>query len=121
MNRLNIKSIFAAVAIASVTFTSCDGYLETFPSDSLVSTDAITTLQDVETALNGTYYSLKSANYYGCDFVSRAEVGGEDVQTISSGGLRTDILIIVSHTVRITLRKIYGAIRTPLSTVRMYC
>ena len=90
MNRLNIKSIFAAVAIASVTFTSCDGYLETFPSDSLVSTDAITTLQDVETALNGTYYSLKSANYYGCDFVSRAEVGGEDVQTISSGGLRTD-------------------------------
>ena len=48
MNRLNIKSIFAAVAIASVTFTSCDGYLETFPSDSLVSTDAITTLQDVE-------------------------------------------------------------------------
>ncbi|MFQ9022403.1 MAG: RagB/SusD family nutrient uptake outer membrane protein [Parabacteroides merdae] len=36
------------------------------------------------------YYSLKSANYYGCDFVSRAEVGGEDVQTISSGGLRTD-------------------------------
>ena len=82
MNRLNIKSIFAVVAIASVTFTSCDGYLETFPSDSLVSTDAITTLQDVETALNGTYYSLKSANYYGCDFVSRAEVGGEDVQTI---------------------------------------
>ena len=110
MNRLNIKSIFAAVAIASVTFTSCDGYLETFPSDSLVSTDAITTLQDVETALNGTYYSLKSANYYGCDFVSRAEVGGEE-----------PILIIVSHTVRITLRKIYGAIRTPLSTVRMYC
>ena len=58
MNRLNIKSIFAAVAIASVTFTSCDGYLETFPSDSLVSTDAITTLQDVETALNGTYYRV---------------------------------------------------------------
>ena len=97
MNRLNIKSIFAAVAIASVTFTSCDGYLETFPSDSLVSTDAITTLQDVETALNGTYYSLKSANYYGCDFVSRAEVGGEDVQTISSGGLRTDTYYRFTH------------------------
>ena len=100
MNRLNIKSIFAAVAIASVTFTSCDGYLETFPSDSLVSTDAITTLQDVETALNGTYYSLKSANYYGCE---------------------EPTLIIVSYTVRITRRKIYGAIRMPLSTVRMYC
>lgn len=112
--------MFAAVAIASVTFTSCDGYLETFPSDSLVSTDAITTLQDVETALNGTYYSLKSASYYGCDFVSRAEVGGEDVQTISSGGLRTDTYI-VSHTVRITLRKTCGVIRMLLSIVRMYC
>ena len=89
--------MFAAVAIASVTFTSCDGYLETFPSDSLVSTDAITTLQDVETALNGTYYSLKSASYYGCDFVSRAEVGGEDVQTISSGGLRTDTYYRFTH------------------------
>ncbi|SUW21263.1 SusD family [Parabacteroides merdae] len=86
MNRLNIKSIFAAVAIASVTFTSCDGYLETFPSDSLVSTDAITTLQDVETALNGTYYSLKSANYYGCDFVSRAEVGVKTYRQSLPGG-----------------------------------
>ena len=85
MNRLNIKSIFAAVAIASVTFTSCDGYLETFPSDSLVSTDAITTLQDVETALNGTYYSLKSANYYGCDLVSRAEVVKTYRQSLPGG------------------------------------
>lgn len=90
MNRINIKSIFAAVAITSVTFTSCDDYLNTLPSDSLVSTEAITTLQDVETALNGTYYSLKSNNYYGCDFVARAEVGGEDVQTLATGGLRTD-------------------------------
>ena len=96
MNRLNIKSIFVA-AIASVTFTSCDGYLETLPSDSLVSTDAITSLQDVETALNGTYYSLKDDSYYGCDFVSRAEVGGEDVQTISSGGLRTDTYYRFTH------------------------
>lgn len=55
----------------------------------MVSTDAITTLQDVETALNGTYYSLKSANYYGCDFVSRAEVGVKMYRQ-SLPGLRTD-------------------------------
>lgn len=90
MNRISIKSICVAAVIASVTFTSCDDYLNTLPSDSLVSTDAITTLQDVETALNGTYYNLKSHSYYGCDFVSRAEVGGEDVQTLTNGGLRTD-------------------------------
>lgn len=97
MNRINIKSIFVAAAITSVTFTSCDGYLDTFPSDSLVSTDAITTLQDVETALNGAYYELKDDSYYGCDFVSRAEVGGEDVQTLTSGGLRTDTYYRFTH------------------------
>lgn len=89
MNRKHIKSIFVAAAIASVTLTSCNGYLDTLPSDSLVSTEAITSLKDVETALNGAYYSLKSNNYYGCDFVARAEVGGEDIQTISTG-FRTD-------------------------------
>ena len=97
MNRINIKSIFVAAAITSVTFTSCDGYLDTFPSDSLVSTDAITTLQDVETALNGAYYELKDDSYYGCDFVARAEVGGEDVQTLTSGGLRTDTYYRFTH------------------------
>ena len=90
MIKLNIKSILCATALSVVTLTSCDGYLDTFPSDSLVSDDAITNLQDVETALNGSYYSLKNAGYYGCDFVARAEVGGDDVQTLAAGGLRTD-------------------------------
>ena len=86
MNRAKYKIYICCCSNSSVTFTSCDGYLETFPSDSLVSTDAITTLQDVETALNGTYYSLKSANYYGCDFVSRAEVGVKTYRQSLPGG-----------------------------------
>ena len=84
MNITNIKSILLAAVFGVAAFTSCDGYLNTFPSDSLVSSDAITNLEDVETALNGAYYSLKSTAFYGCNFVSRAEVGGEDVQTASS-------------------------------------
>lgn len=85
MNIANIKSIVIVVVAGLITLTSCDGYLSTSPSDSLVSSDAITDLDDVETALNGAYYSLKSSQYYGCDYVARAEVGGEDIQTAGTG------------------------------------
>lgn len=52
MKKLNIQSIFMTVIVAtSVCFTSCDGYLTTLPSDSLVSDGAITTAEDTKTAL----------------------------------------------------------------------
>ena len=90
MKRHKLTQLFAVALISAATFTSCDGYLDTLPSGSLIAEDAITSLQDVETALNGAYYDLKSSSYYGNDFVARAEVGGEDIQTISQGGKRTD-------------------------------
>ena len=90
MKKHKLTQLFAAAVLAAATLTSCEGYLDTLPSDSLIAEDAITTLQDVETALNGAYYDLKSSSYYGNDFVARAEVGGEDIQTISQGGKRTD-------------------------------
>lgn len=90
MRKHKLTILFAATLLSAATLTSCEGYLETLPSDALNSEDAITTLQDVETALNGAYYDLKRNSYYGNDFVTRAEVGGEDTQTISQGGKRTD-------------------------------
>lgn len=98
MKRKNIKSIVAACVVASLSLTACDGYLDTLPSDSLVSNGAITTEDDVETALNGAYAGLikiydatadASYYYYGNDFIARAEVGGDDVQTTKLG-LRTE-------------------------------
>lgn len=98
MKRKNTKSIIAACVVASLSFTACDGYLDTLPSDSLVSDGAITTEEDVETALNGAYAGLikiydatadASYYYYGNDFIVRAEVGGDDVQTTNIG-LRTE-------------------------------
>ena len=90
MKKLNIQSIFTTVIVAtSVCLTSCDGYLTTLPSDSLVSDGAITTAEDTKTALNGAYAGLISVSdkdntsyyYYGVDFIARAEVGGDDTQT----------------------------------------
>ena len=90
MKKNKLTILVAATLLSAATLTSCEGYLDTLPSDALNTEEAITTLQDVETALNGCYYSLKSSSYYGNDFVARAEVGGEDIQTISQGGKRTD-------------------------------
>lgn len=89
MKRIYIKSIVLVALMGTMTFTSCSGYLDTFPSDSLVSDEAITTQEDAETALNGAYYTLITDTYYGNDFLARAEVGGEDVQT-SAIGKRTE-------------------------------
>lgn len=89
MKRIYIKSIVLIALMGFMTFTSCSGYLDTYPSDSLVSDDAITTQDDAETALNGAYYGLITNTYYGNDFLTRAEVGGDDVQT-SAMGKRTE-------------------------------
>ena len=63
---------------------SCDGYLDLTPSSQLPADGAITEYGDVEAALNGAYETLTSNKYYGADFISRGEVGGEDVQTRSN-------------------------------------
>jgi len=81
--------LIAIAATVSLTVASCDGYLDTYPSGSLVSSDAITTLEDAQTALNGTYYAFLTDAYYGNNFITRAEVGGDDVQT-SMNGKRTE-------------------------------
>lgn len=97
MKKHKITILFAAAILSAAALTSCEGYLDTLPSDSLNADDAITSLQDVETALNGAYYNLKSSSYYGNDFVARAEVGGEDIQTISQGGKRTENFYRFAH------------------------
>lgn len=89
MKKQYIKSFMLSVVLGSLSLTSCDGYLDTMPSDSLPSDEVIMSLQDVETALNGSYYSLNNESYYGCDFIARGEVGGEDVQC-SANTNRTD-------------------------------
>ena len=92
MKTINIISKTALIA-GLVCLASCNDYLVTYPSDSLESETAITTPEDTKTALNGAYAGLISARdaagnnyyYYGTDFLARAEVGGDDMQTSKSG------------------------------------
>lgn len=82
--KTTIHTIFAALLTGATLLSSCDDYLTTLPSDSLVSEGAITTEEDTKTAVNGLYEGLISVGdsyYYGTDFITRPEVGGEDIQT----------------------------------------
>lgn len=82
MKFINLKYLFVAGVLA-LSLSSCEDYLELMPSNALPSDNAINTIEDLESALNGVYDGLTSSSYYGSDFISRAEVGGEDVQTAS--------------------------------------
>ena len=82
MKYISLKSLFMAGLLA-LSMSSCDDYLELMPSYALPADGAINTIEDVESVLNGVYQGLTSNSYYGADFLSRGEVGGEDVQTAS--------------------------------------
>lgn len=91
-----MKYFFAvALCLSSATWlSSCEDYLTTFPTNSLVSEGAITTPEDTKTAANGLYEGLIGVTdpttqstyyYYGVDFIARAEVGADDCQTRQTG------------------------------------
>lgn len=86
--RTTIHTIFATLLTGSLMLSSCDDYLNTLPSYSLVSDGAITTENDTKVAVNGLYEGLISADglcYYGTDFITRPEVGGDNIQTRMNG------------------------------------
>ena len=93
MKTRNFYSISVSIlSMGLVCLSSCNDYLTTLPSDSLESESAITTEEDTKTAINGAYTGLISAKadgttyyYYGTDFIARAEVGGDDMQTSKTG------------------------------------
>lgn len=89
MKTTYIQSMLVGVAAGLLSLTSCSGYLDTTPSDAVDEKEALTSLADAELAMNGAYYHLIDESFYGCDFIARAEVGGEDMQT-SSRGVRTE-------------------------------
>ena len=89
MKHNSLKFLFIAASI-SIGLSSCDGYLDQMSSNALPSDESINNIEDVGSALNGVYSGLLSSEYYGADFISRAEVGGEDVQT-STPSKRTEI------------------------------
>lgn len=87
---MKIKSLILATALSITTFTSCDDFLKVNPDDALPPEEALSEQKDLDKALNGMYYTLTNANFYGCYFLVRGEVGGDDIQPIGQTASRTE-------------------------------
>ena len=87
--KYNLKHLLIAGFVA-LGLSSCDGFLNVMPSDALTTENAINNIDDVNAVLNGVYQSLLNEEYYGNDFIARAEMGGDDVQPTMEGKSRTD-------------------------------
>ena len=87
--KLKFKNIFIA-GLVTLGLSSCEDFLNVMPSDSLTTNNAINNIDDVTAVLNGVYTPLLEEGYYGNDFIARAEMGGDDVQTSQSGKTRTE-------------------------------
>ncbi|MFW6289600.1 MAG: RagB/SusD family nutrient uptake outer membrane protein [Mariniphaga sp.] len=79
----------------AVVFTACEDFLEESPSGSLPSDEAITTVKDLNNAVNGVYTgmidfdlglgnSTESFSYYGGNFIAYADLKGGDLNYTAS-------------------------------------
>lgn len=89
MKTTYMKYMLLGAVAGMLSLTSCEGYLDTTPSNAVGEDGALTSLADAKLAMNGAYYHLIDEGFYGCDFIAFAEVGGEDMQT-ASRSLRTE-------------------------------
>ena len=87
---MKIKSLILATVVSIIVFTSCDDFLKVNPDDALPPEEALSEQKDLDKALNGMYYTLTNTSFYGCNFLVRGEVGGDDIQPIGQTASRTE-------------------------------
>ncbi len=85
MNSMKKISIF--LIALSMTFASCENFLDESPSSQLPTETAITSVQDLSNAINGVYYTLVNEQYgLAGDMFIYADLKGTDTKYISKGG-----------------------------------
>jgi hypothetical protein len=89
------KIIFTLVLGLTIVFQGCVDFLEQSPSDALPSAEAITSVADLNNAVNGVYTGMidfdlgqgqqtEPYSYYGGDFIAYADLKGGDLNYTSS-------------------------------------
>lgn len=88
MKNIYIKSLIAALAF--ITLSCGDDFLELTPQQSVANEDALTTLDDYKSSITAVYNGLSSANYYGRYFYLVPDVMGDDVKQHPSANRAKD-------------------------------
>ncbi|MDR2292610.1 MAG: RagB/SusD family nutrient uptake outer membrane protein [Prevotellaceae bacterium] len=89
-------TLFVSIII-TLGVSSCQDFLDKYPSESVPATQAIGNANDAEVAINGVYHAMASSSYYGRDMVLYAEYKGGDFG-ITTTGISGDALYYFTHT-----------------------
>ena len=81
-----MKKIYLALGLAAgMVFSSCSDFLDKQPSTSLPVEEAITSITDLEYAVNGIAYIMSESRMtYSADFAIYADLRGEDFRAVSN-------------------------------------
>ena len=73
-----------------IILSSCsDKWLDLLPSNSMVLSDAMTTVSDARSAINGVYYEMQRDSYYGGRMTWYADIRGDDMRTWGNSSTRS--------------------------------
>lgn len=74
------KLILPVLALISILLLSCEGFLDTKPTNSVVAETAMQTLYDANVAVNGIYVDMKYQDYYGTLMQLMGDQRGDNIQ-----------------------------------------
>ncbi len=109
------RNIYYILALLFVGTTSCEDKLsQVLPKDELAASEALTTVNDHEIALIGTYTGLVSSSYYGRNFVAYADHSSDNGFIPAGAGARLNdfytMAINPTNTALATWSQIYDVI-----------
>ena len=84
-----MRKLIANIAIAAgvlVGMSSCEGFLDKVPTDSVVAESAMVTMADAQVAANGLYIDLKTTSMYGSNMVFFGDMRGDNLYPRVLGG-----------------------------------
>ena len=82
----HIFKLLIASLVIIFSFTSCDDFLSFEPSGALDDTEAFGSAKDIETALNGAYYTLGTYRFYGRNVIALGDIAADNMWMTGSSG-----------------------------------
>lgn len=93
MKKINIISV---TITGILLLSSCKGFLDLTPSQSIPTDKSISTVAEAGSALNGIYSRMTSSNYYGRRMLGYGDLKGGDFG-IPTAGISDDAMYVFSH------------------------
>ncbi len=113
-----MKKLLSIIFCISVFFlSSCDEFLELTPTNSIVASKALTTVNEATVAMNGIYNRITYSNYYGQRMTKYADMRGGDLY-VPSNGRSDDSFFLFNHE---ESRNNYGTMWDVIYKVIMLC